>query len=126
MSKKTNNQEYQRDRRWLKVGNWISGKCPLCGNYSLLFFHVYDSVVCVECDCWFSGKCEDENCPYCADRPDTPMEAIVKEYEENGSRDIGTLKDSRRKKYQRHSIGAKRHQIRRAEYESWKEKKEIL
>ncbi|MCM1180980.1 MAG: hypothetical protein NC347_12025 [Clostridium sp.] len=121
-----NRQEYQRDKRWLRAGNWIPRKCPSCGNDSLLFFDKYDSIVCVECDCWLSEKCGDENCPYCAGRPDTPSQAIVQEYEENSSRDIGTLKDSRRKKYQRHFTGAKRHQMRRAEYERRAEKEEFM
>lgn len=108
-------------RKWNDFGTWlVAYECPECGEKPTFFFDKYDAVCCVHCDNWIDRPCSDPDCPYCANRPDTPWEALF--YQEACG---GLGKEYRRNHYQHKNSGAKRHQIRREEYREVSEKREL-
>ena len=80
---------------------------------------------CVYCDSWVDKPCDDPDCPFCANRPDTPSEALFYEelfYQEECGR---MEKEYRRKNYQHKDSGAKKHQMQKEEYQMIMENREI-
>ena len=99
-----------RLRRYDKYGMKMFSECPECGrNESFMFFR-FDAKCCLFCDQWISQKCSDPDCPYCAERPDTPSEAFFRESERYR---IPRKKEWLRINYQHKSNGKKRHETRR-------------
>jgi len=45
-------------------------KCQCGPNHIAVFDPSYDAAYCTNCLAWLSGKCSDQNCDYCANRPD--------------------------------------------------------
>ena len=65
----------------------------------------------VICNKWFGAICEDINCLFCVNRPDTPLEALAwEEVYDEGQSSGG--KDWRRKNYQHKNAGQMRHRKR--------------
>lgn len=60
------------DNKWIIGGVVLDTRCYECKN-NLLYFDKYDSDFCPECNIWVSPTCEDDNCPYCKKRPQTPL-----------------------------------------------------
>lgn len=61
--------ENKEDREAFKSA--ITCNCDKCGMLTE-YSKKYDAYFCPDCDLWAEGKCEDENCEYCAERPETP------------------------------------------------------
>jgi hypothetical protein len=47
-------------------------KCKIC-NTTLKYSDEYDAEYCPECNIWTEEKCSDNECLYCTDRPDRPI-----------------------------------------------------
>ena len=89
--------------------------CPLCGQKGVVrLFYEYDACGCMNCNNWLEAVCTDPDCPFCANRPETPQEAAFLLLEQNeqgrGSQNALAKKDWRRKNYQHKTDGMKRHQ----------------
>lgn len=114
-------KRYRRNmRRWNAYGSWLNDVCPDCDKKQVFFFYRYDAVCCVYCDSWIDKPCGDPDCPFCANRPDTPSEALF--YQEECR---GEGKEYRRKNYQHKDSGAKRHQMQKEEYRMVMENREM-
>lgn len=98
-------------RKWNAFGTWLNYECPECDKKLTFFFDRYDAVCCVYCDNWIDESCGEPDCPFCANRLDTPSEALFYQKECRGMR-----KEYRRKKYQHKASGARRHQLRKEEH----------
>ncbi|MFJ7666912.1 hypothetical protein ACIQXI_07375 [Lysinibacillus sp. NPDC097195] len=46
--------------------------CSLC-NGNLKYCDNFDTYFCPPCNCWTEPKYHDPHCPYCRNRPETPM-----------------------------------------------------
>lgn len=76
-----NKDKFLRKRQIGKYGSFLHSECPVCGE-DTFFYDRYDSIVCFYCDAWFSKACDDVNCPFCSDRPETPSQALLLETDE--------------------------------------------
>jgi len=63
-------------RKWKNHVLDSKSKCGDC-NGKILYFYKYDAYFCPQCNEWISIKCDDPNCSYCVDRPETPEEALA-------------------------------------------------
>ncbi len=68
-----------RRRKTEKHGMFSLTPCPVCGKNELFFYYRYDANCCLGCNVWLSKNCGDPDCPYCSNRPDTPLEALFLE-----------------------------------------------
>ena len=77
MKKKTRQKIwlYRNKRKQLLHGSITNYKCTEC-NAQLLYFDRYDAHCCMQCNCWSDSKCSDNNCDFCANRPETPEMGI--------------------------------------------------
>jgi len=102
-------------RAYEKYGSFMKSECLLCGANTQFFYDRYDAVCCLVCNKWFGTICEDINCPFCVNRPDTPLEALAWEAVYDDGQSSGG-KDWRRKNYQHKNAGQMRHRKRQALY----------
>lgn len=108
-------------RKWDRFGSWLGGKCPQCGEEKLFFYDKYDAICCVNCNVWFSKKCDVQHCPFCSSRPETPFEAFFYDEERNLM-----VKEWHRNNYQHKTSGQKKHEHKRdvyaqiIEYKKWR------
>lgn len=51
-------------------------KCKSCDK-NLYFFRLYDSHICANCNKWESDKCGEDDCDFCAIRPDKPIKESI-------------------------------------------------
>lgn len=117
-------KKYQKDlsairRRWTKHGSWLSGECPQCGERKLFYYDKFDATCCLGCNTWLMKTCGDPNCPFCAARPETPLEALLQEEPCDDRR-----KDINRENYQHRANGRIRHETRREKYAKIRENRE--
>jgi len=47
--------------------------CPHC-KQPQMYDQKYDAYFCALCNIWLEHKCDDENCEYCSNRPEHPLE----------------------------------------------------
>lgn len=99
-----------RLRRYDKYGMRLSSECPECGHHEMLMYFRFDAKCCFFCDKWFSENCGDPDCPYCAERPDTPSEAFFRESDRYR---IPYRKEWLRLNYQHKNDGKLRHEKKR-------------
>ena len=109
-----NIKKYIRFRKCRAYGNFYQGLCPECGNQKLFYYFRYDAEACLQCDLWLAPKCSDPDCPYCANRPDSPEEALMLE---EIPHDAEARKLWRRENYQHKHDGRIRHQKRKNFYQ---------
>ena len=64
------------NRKWKNHVLDVSAKCEECGGRTF-YFCIYDADFCPQCNKWLSENCDDPNCEFCADRPDTPEHALT-------------------------------------------------
>ncbi len=74
MSKKKNRRRLKNC--WKEVTQVVRGNCEHCSSV-ILYFYKYDAFICPECNEWLEKGCNDPECMFCANRPDTPLEAIL-------------------------------------------------
>ena len=97
-----------------------SGACPICGNSPVFMINCYDAVACLYCNTWLEKACSDPECPFCANRPETPAGAFfllkdrVRRYEQL------LRKDWLRRNYQHQHDGELRHQKQKILYQELK------
>ncbi len=96
-------------QKWYELGSYLNEKCQKCGQ-KILFMYQYDAHCCILCNEWLDSVCDDPNCSFCSQRPQTPYEAYYK-IEIPFDR-----KSWRQEKYGHKTNGTKRH----------KKKKELL
>lgn len=97
-----------------------SGVCPFCDKKSVFLINDYDAKACLSCNHWLESACSDPECPYCANRPESPL-CIFAFMKEKICREKQLLrKDLLRKKYQHQHDGAVRHQKRKIFYQELK------
>ena len=68
-----------RRRKTERHGMFSLTPCPGCGKNELFFYYRYDANCCLGCNVWLDKNCGDPECPYCSNRPDTPLEALFLE-----------------------------------------------
>lgn len=104
-------QQYlKRLREQNKHGFWYDRTCPDCDKPQF-HFDRYDAACCLFCNTWLEGPCSDPGCPYCANRPETPWEALFYESERWH---VSRKKDWLRHNYQHKLDGERRHERRRS------------
>ena len=89
-------------RMYLKHGFFSPIPCEKCGNASIFHYDRYDAKCCLHCNEWISPRCGSPRCPYCADRPETPLEGL---FLEPPRPDAMERKMWRRKNYQHMESG---------------------
>ena len=114
-------QQFYRRKKLERYCSFLHSACPVCGG-DTFFYHKYDSIVCFDCDVWFSKACNDPDCPFCAGRPETPSAALFGEREEITSGAIGK-KEYLLFHYQRKYNGQMRKKRKLEKYISWEEYK---
>lgn len=119
--RKNYNRQLTRKRQIQKYCSFLQSECPMCGR-DTLFYHKYDSIICLYCDVWFSKACTDKNCPFCADRPETPSSALRSETEENTD-DFVDRKEILMLKFSRRHGGKIKKERKLENYISWEESK---
>lgn len=62
--------------KWKNYVLDTKSKCADC-NGKILYFCKYDADFCPQCNEWISVHCSDSECSYCAERPATPLDALV-------------------------------------------------
>lgn len=72
----------------------------------LFYYYKYDADCCLSCNRWITKNCGDSECMYCANRPDTPLEALNIEMMMHS--DGINVKEWRRDNYQHKSGGMER------------------
>lgn len=68
-----------RRRKTERYGMFALTPCPVCGKNELFFYDRYDADCCLSCNVWLSKNCGNPKCPYCSNRPETPLEALFLE-----------------------------------------------
>lgn len=63
--------------KWLQNGLRTGKRCETCGEYHIFLFE-FDAICCPVCNIWIDEKCGDPQCYFCAARPDTPAEGLIK------------------------------------------------
>lgn len=106
-------------QRWKEYGSLYNGDCENCGKTILFYFYRYDADCCLSCNRWITKNCGDPKCMYCANRPDTPLEALNIEMMMHS--DGINVKEWRRDNYQHKSDGMERNVKRKILYEDIKE-----
>lgn len=80
-----NRKNYLKSRKtkivWNKIGDFSDNPCPKCGEPDVILIYKHDASACIKCNEWLDNKCEDDNCPFCSGRPDTPYEVYWNEKE---------------------------------------------
>lgn len=104
----------EKRKKMNEFGSWSESECPECGEKSIFFYDKYDALCCISCDAWMERACNDPNCPYCANRPFTPSEALYLEEEKSDGKN---KKDWRRQNYQHKNDGKLRQERKKEWYE---------
>lgn len=103
---------------WNLIGGHLDSKCQVCGNKTIFEIYKYDVLCCISCNKWLKDVCGDPNCPFCAERPETPYEAydyllLLADMESNSAE---RRKEWRRKNYQHKTEGMKKHKRKKESY----------
>ena len=94
-----------------------SGTCPFCEKNTIFLINCHDAKACLSCNQWLEQACSDPNCPYCVNRPDTPLGAFAFMKEKIQREKQLLRKDLLRKNYQHKHDGESRHQKRKLFYQ---------
>ena len=107
-----NRRRYLRFRTKLrqlrKYAMELSTACPQCEQSHLFQYYRFDADFCPVCNEWFSPACSDPKCPYCANRPDTPAEALFEESNVNRMKKYNLMLN-----YQHKTNGMNKHRRKR-------------
>ena len=60
-------------------GFFYRALCPICENQNVFHYDRYDAKCCLSCNVWLEKNCGDPDCPYCANRPESPQLALCLE-----------------------------------------------
>ncbi|MBR0483453.1 MAG: hypothetical protein IJJ69_01570 [Oscillospiraceae bacterium] len=99
-----------------------SGTCPFCGNHPIFLINLYDAKGCLSCNQWLENACSDPECPFCANRPETPSGAFFLLKDSIRRHEQLFRKDWRRKNYQHQHDGEMHHQKQKLLYQELKNK----
>lgn len=89
-----------------------SGACPICGSSPIFMINCYDARACLYCNTWLEKACSDPNCPFCANRPESPAGAFFLLKDKIRRHEQLLRKDWLRKNYQHKHDGELRRQKR--------------
>ena len=101
-----------------------SGVCPFCDKKSVFLINYYDAKACLSCNHWLESACSDPECPYCANRPESPSGAFFLLKDRIHREKQLLQKDWLRKNYQHKYNGEAHHLKQRAFYQEMKNKGE--
>jgi len=87
MKKNSKKKLWIYDGKWLKFGSITGVKCKYC-HINLFYFYKYDAVCCPRCNIWTETKCNDPNCEFCKNRPESPEIGIYDEINSNINQNV--------------------------------------
>ena len=63
-------------RKWRNYALESRAVCSECGE-KLFYIYRYDTDFCPQCNKWLNEGCNDPNCMFCSERPETPEIALA-------------------------------------------------
>ena len=104
MRERNKNRKYRiRRRKNERFGFYRLIPCPICGQPEQFHFDRYDAACCLSCNIWLEEACSDPHCPYCANRPESPLLALF--LAEERPADACSIKQWRRQNYDHQERG---------------------
>ena len=80
MNRRVKKRQFLHKMRHLEqYGFFYRALCPICENQNVFHYDRYDAKCCLSCNIWLEKNCGDPDCPYCANRPESPQLALCLE-----------------------------------------------